>query len=586
MKKNLTIIVCCIFSFANTAFAQDIELTYNFSDFKAKTDTNFTLKPDAVKKLLSNTIKIFLIIQEITSAVNEGWKCNDDKGILDKSKKQLSFDVSKEISSYIKPDSKETNMDLKIRDENKKQFAKINIKWDRTKLSEEITLSVKAEYLLKIPYTFLPNASDYPDLFKKVDTSSNIYSVKYSKKNEYRIQYDFRTRRISYPKTWLCGQKKKETNINRNICFEVININPLVNSVTVNNSVVNRNTELESKFAGYLSGKTDSVKQTKTVPSQATHKDSTTEATLDNFITLSVELQYFYAKKLSDPFPNLGLYKQELEFIKGNISSKLFIKEVIDIKSILEKGAQLIIDSLTNKDKVPQYEKAVQISADLINKLDNIDYTIITGPIESGNNDEIDFDVTIKKGDVNVVDPTRYSVMLSGGFKADFSVGFYLTGLTDNLFALKSEEVYDTTFYPKNFGKTDSILDISKVQKQKIIKDDQGKNYIGMMLLGHFYPRTGYRANLAVTAGFGIDAGLSSRYLLGGSLIWGYEKRIIFTAGCVWGKKKDLASGLKEGTYYSGDSNALQKDVFDHSWFVGVSFNLGSVPLTKKKSDQ
>jgi hypothetical protein len=584
MKKHLLISVFCILLLSNTIFAQNIELFYKFPEIKTKTDTSYTLKPDQVEKLKSKAGNIFIIITETTSAVNENWTCNGDSGTLNKKTNQIRFNISNEIQHRLFNEPCDT---LVIRNEKAVQFARIVVNWNPKDTQKGNEQSVNREYLLTIPYTFLPNASDYPDLFKKVDTSSNIYSVKYSKKNEYRIRYDFRTRCISYPKTWLCGQKKKETNINRNICFEVININPLVNSVTVNNSVVNRNTELESKFVKFLAIPQDSAKSKGVSKAYGTKKDSDTvmEKLLNKFIVLSVELQYFYANKLSDPFPNLGLYKQELEFIKGKIGSKLLITGVIDKKSILEKGAQLI-DSLKNKEKVPQYEKAVQISADLINKLDNIDYAIITGPIESGNNDEIDFDVTIKKGDVTVVDPTKYSVMLSGGFKADFSVGFYLTGLTDNLFALKSEEVYDTTFYLKNFVKTDSILDISKVQKQKIIKDDQGKNYIGMMLLGHFYPRTGYRANLALTAGFGIDAGLSSRYLLGGSLIWGYEKRIIFTAGCVWGKKKDLASGLKEGTYYSGDSNALQKDVFDHSWFVGVSFNLGSVPLTKKKSDQ
>jgi len=300
-----------------------------------------------------------------------------------------------------------------------------------------------------------------------------------------------------------------------------------------------------------------------------------------SFDTLAAELQWFYDKKIADPSPDLGLYKEELEFIKGKIRVTFDIKvAVIDKKSILEKGAELIA-KVKGAEINKTYVAVVQNSGDLMEKLDNINYTIASNAIEPGNNDEIDFNVLIKKGDVEVVPPANYSVMIAGGFKADFSIGFYLTGLIDDLYTLQTITVKDTTFYVNpHFQKTDSILNIQNVDKQKIIKDDKGKNYIGMMILSHFYPRTGYRFNVSLTTGFGIDPGLNARYLLGGSLLLGYEKRIVISGGCIWGNTKTLASGLKEGQYYTGSSSQLQKDVFNHSWFVSISFNIGSVPLS------
>jgi len=47
----------------------------------------------------------------------------------------------------------------------------------------------------------------------------------------------------------------------------------------------------------------------------------------------------FYDKKIADPSPDLGLYKEELEFIKGKIRVTCIKVAVIDKKSILEKGA-------------------------------------------------------------------------------------------------------------------------------------------------------------------------------------------------------------------------------------------------------
>jgi len=70
-------------------------------------------------------------------------------------------------------------------------------------------------------------------------------------------------------------------------------------------------------------------------------------------------------------------------------------------------------------------------------KLDNINYTIASNAIEPGNNDEIDFNVLIKKGMLRLF-LLQLFVMIAGGFKADFSIGFYLTGLIDDLYTLQT----------------------------------------------------------------------------------------------------------------------------------------------------
>ena len=577
MKKKLIFIMSFILIFSCFMKGQNpIEFKLKFiNGSKTPMKTVFQLSNKDRDSLKPPTSKAFIIITDIDKSVNTNWLCNGNNGVVEENRKNIRFDVTDELRHGIPVEGEDSIcLDVKKNDPKKTVYVSVIVKWEKTGSDGKKSPTANGPIIISPPYKFLPNASDYSDIYKKSINAPTVLT-----ENEYRITYDYKNRQLDYPAAWLGGKNKKVAGLNKNIVFEVVNINPLLYNVTINNTVVNRNTELESEFLKHLTipekseGSAGSAAQSFGEKSKDSLSDD--QKLLQSFDTLAAELQYFYDKKIADPCPDLGLYKEELESIKEKVRNTFGIDGLVDKKSILKKGAELVA-KVKGSEINKTWAAAIQNSADLMDKLDNINYTIASNAIEPGNNDEIDFSVTIKKGDNDVAPPANYSVMIAGGFKADFSIGFYLTGLIDELYALQSVPGKDTTFYQK----TDSILNIQDVTKQKIIRDDKGKNYIGMMILSHFYPRTGYRVNLALTTGFGVDLGLNARYLLGGSLLLGYEKRVVITGGCIWGNTKRLASGLKNGQYYTGDSSQLQKDVLNHSWFVSISFNIGSVPLS------
>lgn len=385
---------------------------------------------------------------------------------------------------------------------------------------------------------------------------------------------------MEYPKAWLCGRKKL-TSVNRDIVVEVINVNPLIHKVVINNTPVNRNLEYESMFAQFLSDKT--TKEGPKATTQSVGEKKTEEILLDEMKRLSGELSLFYNQIIAENAPDVSLYAEELKHIKNNISKVFSPTGGVTKQSLLAKGKELL-DKLGSIEMNKKYEPFVLSASSFYESLTSITYSVSSGIVEPDNNDEMDFEISIKKGDDDLLKPHTYRIFISGGWKLDYSIGIYSTHLRDDKYLLKQETISDTSFYINpNFITTDSILGITDKQQQRIIQGGNGRYDLGMMVLAHFYPRIGYRFNFAASGGFGIDANHGSRYLLGGSIILGYEKRFCFTFGGMWGKVKRLASGLEVGQVYSGNSDQLLEDIDSKDYFFSISYNLGPSPEKGKK---
>jgi hypothetical protein len=172
------------------------------------------------------------------------------------------------------------------------------------------------------------------------------------------------------------------------------------------------------------------------------------------------------------------------------------------------------------------------------------------------------------------------NIRMSGGMKIDFSAGFVLTGLRDFSYALKNTAV---NYTPAVGAARDTTGNV-------IVKEDDGKNQVGVGLLTHFYPRLSSHYNFGGTVGLMTSTSLNLRVMLGGSVLisslFGSNNRVSFSGGVVWGKVKRLSTQYQDfyekprmvnkvPEFYSGASAPPTIDKNEHSWFFAITLNFG-----------
>lgn len=189
--------------------------------------------------------------------------------------------------------------------------------------------------------------------------------------------------------------------------------------------------------------------------------------------------------------------------------------------------------------------------------------------------------IEIKYIDANNVESKPENIRMSGGVKIDFSGGFVLTGLRDYSYALK-EAVVQYTPVGAN-AQRDTTGNV-------IIKEEEGKNQVGVCMLSHFYPRISSHYNIGGTVGLMTSTNLNLRVMLGGSVmissLFGSNNRISFSGGVVWGKVNRLSVQHEEylgkarfvngqPVFYSQASAPQPVSRSDHSWFFAITMNFG-----------
>jgi hypothetical protein len=189
--------------------------------------------------------------------------------------------------------------------------------------------------------------------------------------------------------------------------------------------------------------------------------------------------------------------------------------------------------------------------------------------------------IEIKYTDANNVESKPENIRMSGGMKIDFSGGFVLTGLRDYSYALKDAVVQYTPAGASALRDTTGNV---------IIKEDEGKNQVGVGMLSHFYPRISSHYNIGGTVGLMTSTNLNLRIMLGGSVmissLFGSNNRISFSGGVVWGKVNRLSVQNEDyldhprfvngqPQFYSQASAPQPVSRSDHSWFFAITMNFG-----------
>ena len=499
-------------------------------------------------------------------------------------------------------------LDIKVTKEND-TLAQFNIE---TEKKETITIPQSAK---TNRFIFIPNLEDYKYLYAKAKLNEserkNIEKeiiqggeeprsqiiVKDKKLKLNRITYDFK----DYHNLYSSKYSKLKAGINENVVFEVININPYTHTVVINNSIVNLHTEGAARFATYFqlpttAAPTDVTKEV--VNAQSNDSQKTNEQIikeivdkLNNFKTLHTELQEFYKSKIITTSPDIDLLAAEINFINENIIKVFQIPVPMTKEKLLSAGDKLT-NEINDKKTKEEYSNIILESAEFYHQIIDINFRVTSGVIQPKNNDMLRFDLTIKRGEVDVMPTKEYEIMLKGGWKIDFSTGLFWNNLIDHEFTTKRLSLPDTTFFvDENFVTTDSITALGTTDKDSIMRNENGNFNIGIGILAHVYPRTGSRANYGLTGGFIVGTDSRIKYVIGGSVILGYEQRLIISGGMALGQVKRLGSGLNEGELLSpvaGQTSIVptRDGVWNNGWFLGITWNLGSLNLSGKKSDQ
>jgi hypothetical protein len=175
----------------------------------------------------------------------------------------------------------------------------------------------------------------------------------------------------------------------------------------------------------------------------------------------------------------------------------------------------------------------------------------------------------------------KYTAMIKGGWKIDFSTGFVFNKLIDNKYSIK----YDTVDISPN-----EVVD--PVAAGKIIRQDEGKYVVDVGIISHIYPRTGSRVNVGLNTGIVIRNGSNVKYLLGGSLMFGYEQRFILSGGWVGGTTQvldetyndALDSFVSRNRLTTISSSIPTTNRWNWNGYFAITYNLGGANVGGKKN--
>ena len=426
---------------------------------------------------------------------------------------------------------------------------------------EEATPNSSQRAVTATAISFKPNAT-FPLDKPAADCDKNCKA---------RISYDFSCKQFRLFKpdgTPLKQGRQLHPRVGELLSINGINYNPLADSMDVGYGFFDMNMEGREAFGKLIAPTTSGSAPTGSTTPAKSGTDTTAPAqaaggeeekdTLATFENLAEALENYPMRQQALSLSPCQI-RQDILTINRLAQEAGLGTTVIDWiatgKRLLKPDKQGVLAQITKAYQVIRNYKDLQLP-----------------PIQITNKDLTNLTFNFYRDGHKVGDSTPYSLANRGGFKLDFSTGIATTGLIDQAFT--------TTAATGTVVSGTATGGISTTAQDYIIKRDEGNYRIGLVLLAHAYVRTGWRVNLSITGGFMIDNNIATRYLIGGSLLLGREQRVILTWGKAFGKVKRLDDGLKEGQPYmygTGAKTVPTRDVTDSAWFVGVTFNLGSL---------
>gem|GEM_PF-4108941 len=424
-------------------------------------------------------------------------------------------------------------------------------------------------------YLFIPNGEEYPDLRKKASayraSRATAFTDTLSTPQHAALVYDWQTNRLTMYRPAGKNTKRFFVKSREFISLYVININPYLHTIEINDVVKNLHNEGRDKFEQQLGITTKRGEDVKHFFKKGEEAGEDAFNMLKKGACLAPELDLFYQRRRTDKSPDMDLLKAEIEKIDEKIKNTLEIEDQVSPEKIVEKVTELLKEVKTvEADKVKEtasgYADQMRKGAELYGSITGVSYVTQSAVVQPGNNDILRFEPKIKEGQ-NVKVDESYEIPIVGGWKADFSTGIFLTGLRNFEYATR-----DSTIETQEG--TDPDDEAGPITKKVIFRQNTGGFDLGIGVMAHFYRRMLFPVNVGFSLGVISTADVEPRFLLGLSTIIGQSQRLILNGGMAVGKVERLSSDLREDGFLEAKSDVVPTRKHTMArWFIGVTYN-------------
>ncbi len=217
-----------------------------------------------------------------------------------------------------------------------------------------------------------------------------------------------------------------------------------------------------------------------------------------------------------------------------------------------EKAGTLYLKVLQAK-----FETASTIQATSL--MDLIKFSPVLIPIDTNNKD------TVKNF-------CNWEVIVTNGFRLDYSTGVIISGLTDGSFGVV-DTIYRKT---KIVNNKDTVMTING---KYYYKNQESRISYSLVSMMHLYWRANAWLGIGANIGIGLRNGVSTniQFLGGASLIIGREQRFLLNGGVIVGTVKRIDDYYETHHVYETTSNTVPLiDKTKFSWYVGLTYSLGT----------
>ena len=381
---------------------------------------------------------------------------------------------------------------------------------------------------------------------------------------------------------------KNDINIvpNKNFTFTINNINTLKYDILIDNKTVNNNLDIPTQFKQIVDPNKYQVtapeNDTNTVISLLTYPEIKDFNSLSNAYVKLKTVEAFY-KSLTDlvssDISTIQLIELKTGFFKQFISLEIEDDnyEVPKISEYYSTLSTLILNNApeilkNNPAKKSEIELIIEntnklIESNVLSKLvvlyasiNEETFTVNTF-MKKPDADEVIINIsakpnaTFKSGkEINIEIP----LLVSGGFKVDFSSGIFVSSIVDKSYVNKPNFDSDT------------------ISGYRIVEEISGNNNFSYGLAGymHVYWRCNKEVNIGGSLGVGIDQNTQTKIMPGICLMLGRKNRFILNAGAAIGKYKELSNIHYTDYLYKSKVDIIYSEPYKVGWYIGLSYNL------------
>lgn len=386
---------------------------------------------------------------------------------------------------------------------------------------------------------------------------------------------------------------KNKITDNRGLTFFVNNFNTLKYNIAIGKEFITNHTEVPELFS--------SVKGIATTTLAAADEESYEQQIQDQLsliIKLGKDLKQYLTKKMNETdCGGLSTFEAEKASIIGNVKSKFsippaaaqlpFDKEYQRLKSQYISSVKTPDFNVKEFNKIFSANYQLPITPDsIVRETRNLLTLLVSTKFEFQYNvpqlenaDKIVFKVSINpkpdtNGSIHMTDEL-IEIPIRGGWKMDFSTGFYYSSIKNEQFGLRDVKLGDSVV-------------------AKDIVNEQGKNFgkhtAGVNALMHLYPRMS-SFQPALTFGVGKSLDLNYSLLVGASILLGRDNHFVISGGLNYSNVKVLSNGNLD------DKNSrlrVGKDVtavntynqFKRGGFISITYALSAKKIQTAEAEK